>query len=382
MYYGDSTWIYVCLVTQGIRNKIEGSRLMLVEMAKAIKRNIQYQFKYGFRISLLHLLKKRVYICAESAVHGNMGDQALSFCRIEFLKSLGIKQWSLVEYTSRDRMRYWSQICNQHKMDDVLILRGGGFWGNLWIDGFDAILTYIDQFHNNRIIVFPQSVFFSDDEIGMQYIMKSRMIINNAPWLTIAARDKSSQKKLKELYPKTEILCTPDTVLSYKPCIKTTKLEGVLLCMRTGKEKKVDANVEIEIVNSLKRKKIPFFVQNTSIDFCLWNIKERNRELLKIWKKFAAANLVITDRLHGMIFATITGTPCIAFDNIDGKIGHQFEWIRNLGYIKFVSEKENMDQLIDQLYMMGKQDYPLDIIESEFESLKKVFYIDEECIND
>lgn len=31
--------------------------------------------------------------------------------------------------------------------------------------------------------------------------------------------------------------------------------------------------------------------------------------------KFRECELVITDRIHGMIFAAITGTPCIALSN-------------------------------------------------------------------
>ncbi len=47
------------------------------------------------------------------------------------------------------------------------------------------------------------------------------------------------------------------------------------------------------------------------------NVSKRTRdeELRKKWDQFSKSGLVITDRLHGMIFAAITGTPCIAIDN-------------------------------------------------------------------
>ena len=48
-------------------------------------------------------------------------------------------------------------------------------------------------------------------------------------------------------------------------------------------------------------------------DYC----KENREQLLKQKiEEFQSAELVITDRLHGMIFSVITGTPCIAFDNL------------------------------------------------------------------
>ena len=42
--------------------------------------------------------------------------------------------------------------------------------------------------------------------------------------------------------------------------------------------------------------------------------------LNKKFREFSERNLIITDRLHGMIFAAITGTPCVAMDNISHKI--------------------------------------------------------------
>lgn len=50
--------------------------------------------------------------------------------------------------------------------------------------------------------------------------------------------------------------------------------------------------------------------------------------------------MVITDRLHGMIFAAITGTPCIAFDNISKKVSGVYKWIESLEYIKVVNSFE------------------------------------------
>ncbi len=42
---------------------------------------------------------------------------------------------------------------------------------------------------------------------------------------------------------------------------------------------------------------------------------DRMEELNSKFAEFLSSGLVITDRLHGMIFAAITGTPCIALDN-------------------------------------------------------------------
>ena len=68
------------------------------------------------------------------------------------------------------------------------------------------------------------------------------------------------------------------------------------------------------------------------------NISPRRREffLNKKLDEFAKAEIVITDRLHGMIFATITGTPCIAFDNLSNKVSGVYEWIMDQSYVKCI----------------------------------------------
>ena len=48
--------------------------------------------------------------------------------------------------------------------------------------------------------------------------------------------------------------------------------------------------------------------------------RERQDEVSKILNTISKAELLITDRLHAMIMAVITGTPCIAFDNLSKKL--------------------------------------------------------------
>ena len=62
--------------------------------------------------------------------------------------------------------------------------------------------------------------------------------------------------------------------------------------------------------------------------------------------QFSSSKLVVTDRLHGMIFSAITNTPCICFDNKNGKVSAQYEWIRNNSYVKLV---DGLDGFCDVL---------------------------------
>ena len=47
-----------------------------------------------------------------------------------------------------------------------------------------------------------------------------------------------------------------------------------------------------------------------------------------------------------MIFAAITGTPCIVFSNYNHKVKGTYDWISYLSYIKYV---ENVEEAINIL---------------------------------
>lgn len=114
-------------------------------------------------------------------------------------------------------MMFWDYIKNSINDLDVILLRGGGFFGNLWEDGFSIILQFIDSFPNNCIILFPQSVYFDESPKGKEFLNKSIDIISKRKNIYLFARDFNSYKQFKQLYPENNVYVTPDTVLSYKP---------------------------------------------------------------------------------------------------------------------------------------------------------------------
>ena len=63
---------------------------------------------------------------------------------------------------------------------------------------------------------------------------------------------------------------------------------------------------------------------------------------------------VLTDRLHGMIFGIITGTPCVVIDNKNHKISEVYNsWLKDYSNIKLV-ERVDHKAIIDSLLEMVK----------------------------
>ena len=86
---------------------------------------------------------------------------------------------------------------------------------------------------------------------------------------------------------------------------------------------------------------------------------------------FASSKLVITDRLHGMIFAAITGTPCIVFSNYNHKVRGTYEWISYLPYIKFADKAEDVAAFLPELLAMQDCAYDNTPLKPYFDQLAK-----------
>lgn len=78
--------------------------------------------------------------------------------------------------------------------------------------------------------------------------------------------------------------------------------------------------------------------------------KERDMVLQDKWTEFGSVGLVITDQLQSMIFAAITGTPCIAVDNVSKKVSGVYAWIKDLPYIRVLENPTDILENIMEMY--------------------------------
>ncbi len=96
--------------------------------------------------------------------------------------------------------------------------------------------------------------------------------------------------------------------------------------------------------------------------------KSREKTLQSKLNEFGSAKIVICDRLHAMIFAAITKTPCIAFDNVSKKVSGVYKWIEGLDYVKCVNNLDEAKLWLPTL--LGKQacdyafEYPYEEVEN------------------
>ena len=184
----------------------------------------------------------------------------------------------------------------------------------------------------------------------------SKKIYNNHKNLILVAREKVSYELMRKDFNKCKIIITPDIVLYLNECANRINRSGALFCLRSDLESKINYDNKQCILQMLKSEYKEINVTDTGIDKFIKK-EERKQFFYEKLDEFKEAELVITDRIHGMIFAAITGTPCIALSNYNYKVKGTYEWIKGLNYIKFTDDIEKIPELIDELKKLNNITY-------------------------
>lgn len=347
----------------------------LIDFIKQIKKHIDHYNDgiLGYKNAINKYgntnLKRRIYLVG-TATNGNLGDQAISYNQLLFLSEIEDKE--IIEITIDEYWKMRKYLKKHIKSYDIICIQGGGNMGIEYWAAEESRRDLIKIFPRNKIIIFPQTIDYGKSKKGIKEEYKSSKIYNKHNNLHIFAREKYSYEIMKKLYYKNNVYLVPDIVLKYKLEGNFKKRDGALLCLRNDCESILNNKDKHRIVNILEDNKIKFNLTDTCIDKMV-NRDYRSLELNKKFNEIGRANLIITDRLHGMVFAALTGTPCIVFSNYNKKVCGVYEWINNLPYIKFVDNINEIELAIKELSGMNGNNYNTTILNEKFEVLYNVF---------
>lgn len=288
---------------------------------------------------------KRIFLMF-TPQHTNLGDHAIAKAELEFLNAYDV--FEITGYQLSVLLEF-PKILKKIFSDDLIVCQGGGYLGTLWFKE-ELYLREVLKLcaDNNHIIIFPQTMFYENNDFGREEFEKSKLIYNKCRNLTIAAREKVSYEIMKNAYKNVYLI--PDIVLSLNECKDNCIRSGVQLTLRADSEKTMADeyyNRLLEFVNNEFGSNVLF------ADMCADNDifpEFRNKELDKHFDKFRSSELVITDRLHGMIFSAITGTPCIVLNSKSPKVKGVYDWLfKDCKYITFTDDFDEMSEFINSI---------------------------------
>ena len=280
-----------------------------------------------------------------AADYGNLGDVAITKAQHEYLqvKFHGAK---VVEIPISQTINLLYPIKKVVKPTDIVTVVGGGNMGDLYDDIEFLRQQVIKLFPENRIISFPQTFYFTETSFGRKRLHEAVSVYSKHRSLLLLARDSRSYDLMRSHFFKNEIKLAPDIVLSlaYKSNVDRKRI--ALLCLRDDKERGALNVSNLESLKSyLKSNYDSIEHTDTQIDDMLIKRDGGDKYLDLLLDKFSSASLVVTDRLHGMIFAFITRTPALVFDNSNGKISSTYPWIKDCGFIHLVNEDTDFHTL-------------------------------------
>ncbi|MFB3389192.1 polysaccharide pyruvyl transferase family protein [Flavobacterium sp. LAR06] len=305
------------------------------------------------------------YVLLDVPNHRNIGDILIWEGELEFLKSIKHK----LVYTSNVYTHQNSKI----KKDNVILLHGGGNFGDVWRLNQEFRNGIIENFKENRIIIFPQTIHYHDKS----NIEKDALIYNNHPDLIICVRDSVSYEIALKYFDKCKVFLAPDMAffLDYtnfhsvaNDRNKTLVLKrydkelGDEVILKKVQQDLIDANTDFDIKDwpgfypqgTLKRR-IQAYSIRAEIKASRWMIKRKffnsfvddkhglnsrnyKESLLKKGINFINPyDIVYSTRLHGFILSVLLNKEVYIFDNSYGKNKNFFEtWLQDFDNVKLL----------------------------------------------
>lgn len=296
------------------------------------KRDKIYELRDVINLQLMPLIDNN-YIYVDLPYHENLGDTLIWEGTLRFLK-----QFSYKCLYSTDKQHYKKPLIDK---DVIILLHGGGNWGDLWPAHHEFRKKVITDFPDNRIIVFPQSVFYQENES----LNKDIDFYNKYQNVIICVRDQNSYDILNRSL-RNKILLIPDMAffLNIPTCVKKVKSRKVLYARRLDKEHRNDVDLrflpdeaeihdwptieigfkyyrKVEKLSRFTRKMDRLFVINMTdyiVDF-YWKHVIRPNNVKTAIRFVDSYSTIYSTRLHISILAILLNKDLYVLDNNYGK---------------------------------------------------------------
>ncbi len=287
----------------------------------------------------------------DNPYHINIGDNLIWDGEMQFLKHVPYRNLG----ASCSKSWRWPKI----KSDAVILFHGGGNFGDLYRDAQEFRLEVIKRYPENRIIMFPQSVWYDDTSL----VADDAEVMARHKDLTLCIRDRASYEFMKKHFPACRLKLLPDMAF----CISESKLakyrgreKGRELFLRRLDKELADttvlipdsmevrdwptveaSDISVKIVNGLitagdRCGKLPALSSAMMKAGDIVADKIMRPALVKKGCRFLAPySRIMTTRLHVLILAVLLHKPVEYIDNCSGKLSAYADtWLKDLESVK------------------------------------------------
>lgn len=319
------------------------------------------------RIFKNRLLKRRSILFLGVPTYGNIGDIAIALATESMIRK-STKKHELIVINDSVSVTAAKFLRHFVSPNDCIVFQGGGNMGNMYKTIETERESVFLYFKNLKLlkIQFPSSINF--ENVSDTNSARLASIFTD---VEIFARETISFDSAKKLNLGTVHL-SPDIVFSLADSAlisgsgenkrRKRSLKKVLV-IRRNDEEKLENTAFDKLINAVRNDaSLTINYTDTVIDVPSLSIRtDRKREKLleREISEIKNADVVLTDRLHGMILSLISGIPVVAFDNSTHKIRstcqHWLSGNQNLFFCNSV-KTINLSQL--KTWYSGTDGYP------------------------
>lgn len=264
---------------------------------------------------VMELRQKKKSLMLATAEHQNIGDAAIDLAEQNLLLQY-FPDYFQVEFSTYEMPNKYHFLQAIVNPSDILFINGGGNMGSLYREEEELHRRIVQDFPNNKIVILPQTIYFADTPEGQAELALSARVYNHHKDLTIFARGRESYDFACRHFYNARVRLMADVVLALHRDYGFDR-SGVLLCLR-GDGESVLAQQNQQILDTVQRIDPDVEIRTNIAEQDISRVDRAavvNDEL----QRYARRRVVVTDRLHGMIFAAVTGTPCVVLDNATHK---------------------------------------------------------------
>ncbi|KAJ3079448.1 hypothetical protein HK102_003776 [Quaeritorhiza haematococci] len=263
--------------------------------------------------------------------HWNLGDSFIALGTFEVLHDFkpGMVPVACTEFhCSNDIIK--STLEKYGGTKATAVFQGGGNFGDLWRPEQEGRLNFVRANPNHNIVFAPQSIWYNN-----QNTLKSdAKILGAHKNLRILVRDQVSIDILNApgLIPEQNILFCPDMAFMIGPRDPVADpVVDVLVLSRWDKEKTTDFRDALDRLKKLWDSEGMTYEITDWFDLekqATWEVKSaplREQEQYRLHvanRALSRGRIVVSDRLHATVLATLMGKPHVYMDNTYRKISN------------------------------------------------------------
>jgi pyruvyl transferase EpsI len=345
---------HVSTVNDGVRERIDKvvrySEQVLLQRLNPLHRS--------FELQRTQLAIKRKILLLGTPGHSNIGDAAIAAGEYEFIKRY-FPEYTLIEIDAYHMDEQYIFLQSVVGSDDLIFIHGGGNLGDLYPAEELLRRRIINDFPNNRIVILPQTVYFGNTEQSKHELSVSSEVYNRHKDLILFTRGASSLDFVREHFGNVKSFDSLDMAMLLRREFNFER-EGILTCIRDANDESgIDDDTRKDIYAVVAQFDEHFEKTNNLYEQNI-SSQMRNLAINEELKKFARHKIAVTDRLHGMLFAVITKTPCVAISAKTQKIREFYAHFTDSNAVFFIDKDISaLKTAIESALAVKTPEYPV-----------------------